>query len=303
MPAAVAFVVLGTEMVLLAASLYAGGLARPRATGAPVLLGEAGLLAIGLALQWRFLLRPRTPRPPVLLARWEAPPFEFLFFLFCVLSGGFLAGLPVVAFEKFHPLEGVAKIVVYNTASQFGLLGGALVFRLLAAKKSAEPVVGPRPNFLLAGVITFFISLPLLGTTAIAWGALLRSVGVPHLPQELIGIFRETKSFVLSAALAMLAVVIAPMTEEVIFRGGIFRWLRTRLSRPAALVLPGLVFAALHVSWSTTLAGLDSFLPLIVLAVLYSLAYERTGHLGTTMVAHALFNLHTVLLLLVGLDV
>lgn len=40
-----------------------------------------------------------------------------------------------------------------------------------------------------------------------------------------------------------------------------------------------------------------------MLAVIFSLAYERTGHIGTPIVAHALFNLNTVLLILSGIVV
>jgi membrane protease YdiL (CAAX protease family) len=53
------------------------------------------------------------------------------------------------------------------------------------------------------------------------------------------------------------------------------------------------------VSWGT-LDGLASFVPLIVLAVIFSIAFERTGEIGTAMLAHSLFNLHTVILLLAG---
>ena len=41
-----------------------------------------------------------------------------------------------------------------------------------------------------------------------------------------------------------------------------------------------------------------AMVPLIALAVVFSLAYERTGKIGTTMVAHALFNLNASVLVL-----
>jgi uncharacterized protein len=40
----------------------------------------------------------------------------------------------------------------------------------------------------------------------------------------------------------------------------------------------------------------------VALAVIFSLAYERTGQIGTAIVAHALFNFHTVLLILSGVE-
>jgi membrane protease YdiL (CAAX protease family) len=85
-----------------------------------------------------------------------------------------------------------------------------------------------------------------------------------------------------------LAVLVAPLAEEFVFRAGLFRYLRTRLPRSAALLVPAVVFAVLHGNYA-------SFGPLVALAIVFSVAYERTGHIGTTIVAHALFNLNTLL--------
>jgi hypothetical protein len=96
-----------------------------------------------------------------------------------------------------------------------------------------------------------------------------------------------------------LAVVIAPLTEELVFRAGLFRFLRSRAPHWLALGVSAVLFASLHVNW-VTLEGLTSFVPLVALAVMFSLAYERTGKIGTAIVAHALFNLNTVVLIFSG---
>jgi hypothetical protein len=49
------------------------------------------------------------------------------------------------------------------------------------------------------------------------------------------------------------------------------------------------------------MAGLPSFLPLIALAAVFCLAYERTGMIGTVIVAHALFNLNSMLQFVTGI--
>jgi hypothetical protein len=46
--------------------------------------------------------------------------------------------------------------------------------------------------------------------------------------------------------------------------------------------------------------SLASLLPLAVLGTVFGIAYERTGKLGTTIVAHALFNLNMIVCLLLG---
>jgi membrane protease YdiL (CAAX protease family) len=39
---------------------------------------------------------------------------------------------------------------------------------------------------------------------------------------------------------------------------------------------------------------------LVALGIIFSLAYERTGRIGTTIIAHGLFNLNTIILILCG---
>ena len=49
--------------------------------------------------------------------------------------------------------------------------------------------------------------------------------------------------------------------------------------------------------------NLVSLAPLVALGVVFSLAYERTGRISTTILAHAFFNATTTLLILAGVDV
>jgi membrane protease YdiL (CAAX protease family) len=65
------------------------------------------------------------------------------------------------------------------------------------------------------------------------------------------------------------------------------------MPRWLALLLPSVLFAGLH-------ANLASFVPLALLGVVFSLAYERTGRIAVPIIAHALFNLNTIVLILAG---
>ncbi|HXA80171.1 MAG TPA: CPBP family intramembrane glutamic endopeptidase [Opitutaceae bacterium] len=148
--------------------------------------------------------------------------------------------------------------------------------------------------------MTFLAVLPVVYLAGYVWNLFLTWLGLPPEPQELVDVFAHAKLSVSSVVLFLLATVTAPIVEELIFRAGLFRYLRTRVPRWAALILPSLFFAGLHVDWKT-LSGLSSFLPLVVLAIIFSLAYERTGRIGVTMIAHALFNLNMILLIMVGM--
>ena len=137
--------------------------------------------------------------------------------------------------------------------------------------------------------------LPSLAVVGLLWQNILNALGVVIEQQDLIDIFAEEESPALLILMTLLAITLAPITEELIFRGGIFRYMRTRTPRWVALLVPALLFGALH-------ANLASFVPLVALGIILSLAYERTGSIIVPIVAHGLFNLNTILLILGGVN-
>ena len=88
-----------------------------------------------------------------------------------------------------------------------------------------------------------------------------------------------------------LAVIAAPVTEEILFRGLLYPVLRDRLGIKLAVGLSAALFALAHVHAPT-------FLPLMFLGVMLALAYEYSGSLLLSILIHAIFNLFTVLNLL-----
>lgn len=90
--------------------------------------------------------------------------------------------------------------------------------------------------------------------------------------------------FVLSIVLASLLV---PFGEELLFRGVFYTWLR-RWGLVVAVVVSALVFGLFHVINGFNLALLIST---IVIGVLTALLYERSGSLWPGMMAHGLNNL------------
>jgi membrane protease YdiL (CAAX protease family) len=256
---------------------------------------ELALMLVGLALLWRLQLSPaaRAQRQPPALTEWTIPLPDFALFAWCVIAGGLLGQLAMIQGLRLLTLDGDTRQVLAGAAFQLGMLGGCAGFAFFAP--GGRDFARPRGSFLRAGLATFAIALPLLVAVGLIWALLLQLVGLPAERQELIGLFTEATSPLLLGSLVALASVVAPVTEELVFRAGIFRYGRTRLPRWAALLLPAVLFGALH-------GNLASFAQLVTLGVLFSLAYERTGNIAVPMVAHALFNLNTIALILSGID-
>lgn len=95
---------------------------------------------------------------------------------------------------------------------------------------------------------------------------------------------------VMLGLLGVVAVGLAPLTEEALFRGLFFRRLRVRASVAAAWILPALVFAVAH--WNPV--GLAIYL---WLGLVFAHAYARTGRLTAAILTHAGANAITFALL------
>lgn len=82
-------------------------------------------------------------------------------------------------------------------------------------------------------------------------------------------------------------VIMAPLSEEIFFRGFIFAGLIRPFGLPAAMLASGLLFGAMHVSGLSTLAIL---VPIGLIGVLLAWIYYRTGSLWPAIATHFLFN-------------
>jgi membrane protease YdiL (CAAX protease family) len=264
-----------------------------------LLVFEVVLVVSGLVLIWREALSPAARarwRAPAPLPTWLVSGTDFLLFTFLIVIGGLAGQVASTVILSSLKLSGDARLILANAGFQLGLLAsvGFLPLGLGAGAGGARP-----GRALVEGLATFLIALPVVSAVNLLSLGFLQFCGLPTQEQELLRLFERTHSPTLLALLVVLATLIAPIAEEVLFRGTLFRYLRTRWPHWLALLLPGLVFAALHVNWRT-LDGFGSFLPLITLATILALAYERTGRISTAIVAHAFFNLHSVILLFAG---
>jgi membrane protease YdiL (CAAX protease family) len=89
------------------------------------------------------------------------------------------------------------------------------------------------------------------------------------------------------------ACVLAPVAEEMVFRGFLYPALK-RFAHPwIAATVVAAMFAVIHLS-------LGALLPLFVLSLLLTLSYEWTGSLAVPVFVHAAFNLTNVILTLWG---
>ena len=88
-----------------------------------------------------------------------------------------------------------------------------------------------------------------------------------------------------AVAVVFVIAVVAPISEEIFFRGMLFGGLRRRLPTIAAAAISAAVFGALHAPTGPTAVP-----PLIAFGFVLALLYERSGSLGPAIVLHAINN-------------
>ncbi len=90
----------------------------------------------------------------------------------------------------------------------------------------------------------------------------------------------------------LLIVILAPVAEEVCFRGMLFGGFRTRFNLPVAAIGAGLVFGALHYS-----TGISAVPQLMVLGAIFAVVYEKTESIWPAIIFHMINNAYALIAL------
>ena len=100
------------------------------------------------------------------------------------------------------------------------------------------------------------------------------------------------------AKLAVLAVgagVVAPVVEELLFRGLLLRALLRRFPATPAVAISALTFACVHLLGDASIATVVALPALATVGTVSGILAVRTGDLSKSILLHAGFNLVTVL--------
>jgi membrane protease YdiL (CAAX protease family) len=256
---------------------------------------EGALVLCGIWLAWRCALSPAARQSRPRLAPWAIPPVDFVCFLCFAFVGATSLSAAAGYFLRHARLDSDHYMVAGGAVMHAGILLGVLGFFRVYGFRSDPPPGGTSfGRDVRSGLVTFLIGMPVVSLASVAWQYLLDALGLPDDKQDMVAILQNSHDAPLILLLVSVATLLVPVTEELVFRAGLFRYFRTRMPRWVAIVGTSALFGALHMS-------LASFMPLTVLAIVFCLAYERTGSVRTTMVAHALFNLNTFVIVVAGI--
>ena len=135
------------------------------------------------------------------------------------------------------------------------------------------------------------VTLPIIALVSAGWNSWLEyTYGTRAPQQELVTKMKESGGLGVKLLMAFSACVVAPITEEIIFRGYLSPATKRFTERLFAAIVISLFFAAIH-------GNTGSLIPLFFLAMALTIAYELTGSLLVPIAMHAIFNSITVIAL------
>ena len=148
---------------------------------------------------------------------------------------------------------------------------------------------------IMLGVITIIVFLPLGSVLQHFSVSLLEYLGIKAAAQQAVQVLHGIGQGAGLVAFALVTVVIAPLGEELLFRGVLYPSVKYAGFPKLALWGSSILFAAIHLNLAT-------FLPLLLLALLLVWLYEQTDNLIAPLAAHALFNAINLLLFIINSD-
>jgi len=205
---------------------------------------------------------------------------------FLLILGCLTVGLSLAVWTQRmagQPPEGSSseQMVVAEAAVLLFLMGFLRAQRV--RWKDAYGLANQRRQALLAGAIVAFLFLPVgIGLQWASAEVMSRLHWEPQ-EQQAVHALRVTSAWSGRLLLAGLAIVLAPMAEEILFRGILYPAIKQAGFPRLALWGVSLLFACVH-------NNLVTFVPLLVLALTLTALYERTDNLLAPIAAHALFN-------------
>ncbi|MGC9503682.1 lysostaphin resistance A-like protein [Baaleninema sp.] len=255
--------------------------------GQRIVKGEESLLSRNKGVVWTVEWEWDT------IAQVVVVGFFIVFFISQVLMGSLL-------FPLIYALFDVDPANLESRGQAASILGGYFISAIAALSVLYYSV---KPYFPLKSE-WFRLSLP----KGLAWGfagylaAVPLVLGVSLINQEIwdgkggsnpiLEIALESGDWVAIACFFLTASILAPVFEELIFRGFLLPSLTKYVPVWGAIVLSSLVFALAHLSVSEVL-------PLATLGIVLGVVYTRSRNLLAAMLMHGLWNSGTLLSLVI----
>ncbi len=143
--------------------------------------------------------------------------------------------------------------------------------------------LGFRPlanGWLQKGIIIGVISVPLF---MLFMSVSQEFFGMPTENPQIDALTRVGTSWFAILSILLATAVVAPLAEEIVFRGVLFPWLHDRMGLQGAIFVSGLIFGLAH--------GIPHLIPpLTIFGMILAAVTHYSGTLWSAIIVHAVFN-------------
>lgn len=219
-----------------------------------------------------------------------------------VWSSALVAGSLVIGLGGWSVGQASLRSQALLMGCSYGLslLVGAFLLYLVHAS-APRAGLSCSPKSVLVGMLLLLVAWPLVTVASIGAGLIHQLIGgtMPDaVAHPTLQMMLENKHDPWAWMLVGLAIVAAPVQEEIIYRGFLqSALLRISGSVWVAIGVSSLIFAAAHVV-GTGVVPWYAAVALFVLSIVIGVAFERTGRLGVAIGIHVAFNAANVVLAL-----
>ncbi|MCM8762710.1 MAG: CPBP family intramembrane metalloprotease [Candidatus Omnitrophica bacterium] len=194
---------------------------------------------------------------------------------------------------RFSPLHSDTLLMsIWGIFSSFILTVILLWFILIRYRIYVVQLLSHPFNYFIKGLHYYLFFLPILFLVTIPSFYIFKKIGFVPEPQQIMSLYLQTNSFYLLFIIFFLSCIVAPFSEELIFRGIIYAGFKKSFSVPLSMILSSLIFALLH-NEIFVLAGLFAF------GIFLSYLFEKYKNLWLSISVHFFNNLFTTIIVLI----
>ena len=209
-------------------------------------------------------------------------PWPFRDMLVGILILILLCLIPYFHFFRYKPWIGLP----FNIALFFGgelclLLYSFYIFRKYRSWPSFKLA---HPSLFRNAIELVSLSLPLLLSSALIVGVLEKISGIRIEPSHWVWFPAVIPNKILVIIVLFFGFTLAPVAEEILFRGLIYSWLKTRFPVFLAVSLQAVAFSLVHRE------GLLESVFYFLIGIAFAIIYEKRKELLSPIIVHAVLN-------------
>jgi membrane protease YdiL (CAAX protease family) len=147
------------------------------------------------------------------------------------------------------------------------------------------------PKALGTGLVFYLAAMPFLWFYTLLYEIVLRYLGYEPSWQDIALVLTDAQPLWIRTYLFFMTIVLAPLFEEVLFRGILLPFLAQKWGVSRSIIAVSILFAAIHFH-------VPALVPLFVISLAFSLAYISTRSMLVPVVMHGIFNAVNLALML-----